>query len=569
MAEITKQQALQELARRELSKRESSKKTQQPQLETVNSPSLFNEFMKANEQVSAGARANLQGRSFESGFNQPGSVPRFADTYSQGVMNTLEKSKFMREHPNIESLAYNSIGKPAGLVGATIDSMTDPVGIAGGIVGAGLVKPVMSGAAAMANFASRKGGQFASKLGFNYPEQLAALQSKEAMIANTASREIGATEAQIKYNIGNLEQSKAQSMANMTNLTKEAEKLNAQAIAGKEAQKTALGTKLPDVAYASGQKLKDRFIGTIKKHSDLYSKKLDGLLGGKNSDIYIETDKVLNSIEESLLDRSVPTSINDKGKLILESTASPAEKRLANVYNKLQGTDSVSVKDLIRNKQMLGRGVSYGKAYGYEDDLVNDVVQRFGSRIEKELPGMKELNKETSKFLSIKDEANARLDLFSKKGSTKPRTFIESFAKSEMTPEERVFLEKLKTELPDFDRLAKAPRALGEGMKQYDDAVKMLKNKDPKVVAKITADFDTEIAKLNSNLDIIKSRISNQAGAESKPIQESILKIEKKIKKIKKVKDIIVALGSVGGTGALGYGAIRAMNYGYNATFRD
>lgn len=534
-----------------------------PALDKVDSPSLFNEFLSANERVSAGVRNTFLRGNFSQGFNDPQKVEKFQDTYPQQVMNLLEKSKFMREHPNVEQAAFQTIGAPSKLAGIAADIATNPLEIAGGVAMNWLMPGVYNvqqklGSAkdAFGKFLSEKTG-----IGANYPGRLADLESKVASINSNAAKEIASTKAQINFNLGNLASSKSEAIKSFSSLTDEALKLN-------EASKVTLESKMPDVAYKSGQKIKDRFISVIRKHSDMYNTKLNSLLGGKNGDVYISPNKVLSSIEDSLLSRSVPISIDDSGKLILESSASTAEKRLANIYNKLKDSSSVGVRDLIRNKQMLGRTVSYGKTYGYDDDLINDVVHRLGGRIEKELPGMKQLNSETSEFLSLKDEANSRLDLF-KQGSNKPRTFVENLSKTGGSPEEKIFLDKLKSELPDFDRLTHAPRAIGKGLDEYDKAISMVKNKDPKLLEKVTKDFDSKIAELNSNLDIIQARISNKAESDSKPLIASITKIKDKIARIKKAKDTLIAVGSTGGAIAGGYGLVRLLNYGYNAAFKD
>ena len=541
--------------------------------ETIQKPSLLKEFGKANEQLSSGMRANLQGRSFQSGFEDPKSVPKFQDTIPQGVMNLLEKSKFLREHPNAEQALFQTFGAPAKLAGIATDIATSPLDIAGGIAGNRFAQMAAKGLLKGEQVVGEGISSVGNKLGFGLKSKIGSAQDELSSIAKNAAKEIGASEAQVGYNIKTLKEAKASELGRFDSITKEAESLNARSIAQKEGKKSILGQKLPDVAYQSGQNIRQKFISTIKKHSDEYNKALDNLIGGKNQDIYISNEKVLGSIEDALLDRNVPMSFNEKNRLVIEGAASSAENKLVNLYNKLHknGQDTtIGIREVLKDKQMLGRGVKYGKSYGYEDDLINDVVQRLGKRVEKEIPGLKELNGKTSKFLRIKDEANQRLDIF-KQGSPKPREFVEAFAQGNLKPEQKVFLESLRKELPQFDKLAKAPKALAQGMEEYDMAINALKKNPKEAIPQITARFDEEIGKLQSALDVDVARIGNESTAKSKPIIENISRMESKLSKLKRTKDALVTASAIaGGMGAAGYWVLRPiLNYGYNTVYSD
>lgn len=539
----------------------------------IEKPSLLREFGRANQQLSSGMRANLQGRSFQSGFENPQSVPRFQDTMPQSVMNLLEKSKFLREHPNAEQALFQTFGAPAKLAGMATDIATSPLDIAGGIVGNRFAQMAAGGLLKGEELVRSGLSKAGEKIGFGLKAKIGQAQDELSSIAQNAAKETGASEAQVGFNIKNLKEAKASELGRFESLNKEAETLNAQSIAQKEGKKSVLGAKLPDVAYQSGQNIRQKFIGTIRKHSEEYSKELDRLIGGKNQDIYISNEKVLSSIEDALLDRSVPMSFNEKNKLVIEGAASSAENKLVNLYNKLHkgGQDTtIGIREVLKDKQMLGRGVKYGKAYGYEDDLVNDVVQRLGKRVEADIPGLKELNGKTSKFLRIKDEANERLGLF-KQGSPKPREFVEGYAKNALKPEEKVFLESLRKELPNFDKLTRSPKALAQGMDEYDMAIAGLKKNPKEVIPQITARFDEEIAKLQSALDVDRAKISNEALAKSKPIVENISKMESKLSNLRRTKDALVTASAIaGGMGAVGYWILRPiLNYGFNTVYSD
>lgn len=400
----------------------------------------------------------------------------------------------------------------------------------------------------------------------NLQKTIRESQSELSGIESNLAKETEASKAQVAYNVSSLKEQRASELGRLESMNKEAEHLNKQAIQEAEKKSSVLGQKLPDVAYKTGQRLRQRFIGVIRKHSEEYKNTLDGLIGGKNQDIYIQPDKVLSSIEDELVDRGVSTVINDKGKMEIDGAASTAEARLVRMYNKLQGSSSVGVRQIIHDKQMLGRQVGYGsKSYGYDDDLIDSVVKRLGKRLEAEIPGLSDLNKTTSKFLRFKDEANARLDLF-KEGSPKPREFVESYAKSNMTPEQKVFMAKLEKELPDFREMSKPPKAMGEGIAEYDQMVRALKEKGRGAVPEIAAKFDAEIEKLQSNLDIDLARLSNEAQSKSGPIVERISKAQSKLRKLKFAKDALIVTGAVVGAA---YGTRSILNYGYNALFKD
>lgn len=104
---------------------------QQEQL-PVEEPSLLKEFGKANEQVTNTIRKPFLG-------SDNGKPRSFAEKYSDDVMSFLESTK-LKDHPNLEALAYSAIGKPAGLVGVAVDSFTDPLQIAGGAMMSGFGK---------------------------------------------------------------------------------------------------------------------------------------------------------------------------------------------------------------------------------------------------------------------------------------------------------------------------------------------------------------------------------------------------------------------------------------------
>lgn len=141
----------------------------------IEQPSLLKEFGKANEQVTNAIRSPFIG-------SNNGKPRSFAETYSQNVMNLLEKTS-LKDNPNLEYLAYNTAGKAAGLVGVAVDATTNPLEILSGVATGGALKGGMALKDIIANRANTALKRFGIDLGNTAQLRTIAEETNKALRA--------------------------------------------------------------------------------------------------------------------------------------------------------------------------------------------------------------------------------------------------------------------------------------------------------------------------------------------------------------------------------------------------
>lgn len=143
--------------------------------EKIKQPNLLEEFGKANEIVTNTIRKPFIG-------SDNGKPRSFAETYSQNVMNVLEKTS-LRNHPNLEYLAYGTVGKAAGLAGLAVDTATNPKDVATGAALGIATKVIGPLENAMAQTTNKVLSKFGINLGNKAEARIIAEQANTALKA--------------------------------------------------------------------------------------------------------------------------------------------------------------------------------------------------------------------------------------------------------------------------------------------------------------------------------------------------------------------------------------------------
>lgn len=306
------------------------------------------------------------------------------------------------------------------------------------------------------------------------------------------------------------------------------------------------------VQLAAGEKLKDRFFSLLRRKNQEYGANLNKLIG---DDLEIDGERIKSSIQNALEDSGINIVVGKNDKFVIDGTATPAAQKLVKMYNDIDFKGTINLKQLLKDKQILSQKIAHGKQFGYDDTLLDDVVSRIGQRIEKEVPGIKPLNKEHSKFLSLRDDAKKTLDLFNRGINKKPREFVSRVVDGfKNNPEESRFFESLKKEIPDIEKLMQSPKALGEGIKSYDEAIALLRKSPEEAKAKIALDIESKLAELEDVRKIETVRLENSTGLKASAIESKIAELGDRQRKLRHIKNVGVGLLAGGaGVGAISY----------------
>lgn len=167
----------------------------------------------------------------------------------------------------------------------------------------------------------------------------------------------------------------------------------------------------------------------FSRMSTKYGERLKGLVEGK--DITIPAQKVVDSIEQTLLEKGIIRFDQQQNGLILaRSPKTGAETKIYDAYQNVQNLMSnapeatIDVQDLIRTNNVIKP--KYGKQWTPDEHMQAGLVEKLSQHINDAVPGIKQLKTEFRPYLQWKDKVIKRLKPFAGERETKAGTGVVS-----------------------------------------------------------------------------------------------------------------------------------------------
>lgn len=569
----------------------------QQSVNPVENPSLLKEFGKANEQVTGGVRnfiqSGFQPGSLEAGFKDPSKAEKFADRYPQQLMNLLESTS-LRNHPNIEAQAFYAGGIPLKAAGLVADAFTNPLDIAGGIVGGRLMQGgfKLLGAAEdigqkglsridallqdTRNMLSRRSALPSSKAIPKYARAEGVFGERAAQIESRAENAIKAETNTLSYE----KEALSQQIENTKNLIRESgknriaqESVSADLSYGQQLIETtdkinSIKKGIPFAAQKDAQKINSEIPKWMNSASSRWNKEIDAALSGPEADIFVNPDSLVEELTGVLKSRGI--DIEDGVALSANQTLTPGEIKVVNLIKRIESSPSaVSVRQLLRDVNEMGKGVKYGKVFSPDMALLDDAKSVLASQAEDIIPSIKNTKAWYSEYAQLRNRAFKSLDPLGGKYSTKATSFFEKLAKGEARPEDYQFLDDLERSVGkkagrEADGLSKEQAFL----EKFKDDLSSMKTDR---INRVQASIDAEIDRLNEVLKKESVGLENRAGEKIKSISEKAKTqaepyLQKandarirvaKLKRMKAVAKWALGLSVAGSTAA---GAVSAVN---------
>lgn len=334
-------------------------------------------------------------------------------------------------------------------------------------------------------------------------------------------------------------------------------------IAKSTQQAAVLEGKVPDVAYQSGKAATGRIRQWITKEGKSWGQGLARLIGKGETDIMLDPKRVSEALTKTLESSGVYLQEGEKGLQALGQIG-PEETKILNVLNDIRSSGKpYGIKQLLKDKNMFGSRVSFGKQWDRGDWILNKAQHNISKIAEDVVPGLKQHNSKWAQFADLRDTAVKKFDVFGGEYSKSGRPFIESLAKGGQ-PEERALAQALESKIGDFSTPAKQVWAGSkEHLAKVDNLKSQITNLEKssqagKVAseaelaatkASIKQTVESEIKRLEelTTQDIVK--LQNRTG-------ESVAKLtamrDKAAKKLAKLKAVSVVGGSsIGAAGLL------------------
>lgn len=551
----------------------------QDQVQQTAQPNLLNEMGKANEQVSGGLRNTFLRGNFGAGFNQPGKVERFSDTYPQSIMNLLEKTP-IRNSPNTEAAAFYTLGTPAKLAGMAADTITNPLDIAGTVVGNRLMKmaePVVgAGLDRLEELAGRGKSSVDRLLDRNSAlassREIPKLQRAEGVFQKRGadlSARAGKQAEDFVTTINNEKEALTAQVNNTQNIAKEAKDAELAQIEldyGKrlltvDEKIGGIEKGLPQAAKKDAESIKREIAPWMTKNSAKWNEDIDKALGGSDADIFVNHQSLTNDLSSLLRSRGI--DIDEAGTVSsVNQQLSAGEQKIAGLVNRISNSErAVSVRQLLKDINEIGKTVKYGKVYSPDQGLLDDAKSILAGQAEDIIPSIKDTKAWYSEYAGLRNRAFKSLDPFGGKYSTRGTAFIEKLAKGQARPEDFQFLSDLESSVgKQAGRESFGQVREQQLLEQFKTKLQGMKADDIEVVNK---SLDKQITKLNEQLKKESVALDNkvtpnvdrllQKGQDqAKQYTGKAEKARVELAKLNRLKNIVKAFGATVVTGGAG-----------------
>lgn len=324
---------------------------------------------------------------------------------------------------------------------------------------------------------------------------------------------------------------------------------------------------LPNVAWESGKKAVTNIQDIISKQGNKWNQDLEGLLGGKDSDIYIDPQKITASLDSTLEKNGANLFPDENGVMQASKPLSSAEQKILNLRNSIEarGTGEqqtgYGVREMLREKRLLGQSVNYGKQWTADDYLLNQARHGIASAAEDVVPGLKEHNAAWGPFADWKEAAVKNFDVYGGKYSEAGRPFIQKEATGGLTPAQQSFAEDTKAKIGDYSGSAKQVTSgiaqkqaridnLKATLSDLQDKVKSGSSLSPAEEQNIRQTFQKHIDdEINNVKDLTQKEIvglQNRTGAGTQRLTDLKNAAEGKIGRLQSAGKLLVYTGGTG-----------------------
>jgi len=496
----------------------------------VEKPSLINEFIKANEQISGGIRSTFQDLNPPKGFNNPSLQPKFQQSYPQVVMDALQKTP-IRNLPEVPQTAIlHTLSYPAAVAGAVTDMATNPGEVAGAIVSAGVLNSVAPKIAnaeiAFQNFLSRKPNMGSALSSSKMVPKLGRAESVFTKRASDIQSRADAASAGELAKLKNEKEALTAQINNTKGITTEAKTTEIQKTESDyakrllETQEKINGIKkaLPKSAQQDVALIKKEIPEWMGKQSERWNAEIDAQLGGPDADIFVNADTLRAELSSLLRSRGV--EIDAAGEIdALTKSLSPAESKIVDVIKRIDSSSQLpSVRSLIKDTNYFGSKVKYGKVFNSEQALLDDAKDIVASQAEDIIPSLKNTKAWYSDYAQIRNRSFKSLDPLGGKYSTKGTQFFEKLASGNAHPEDFQFLTDLESAVGK--KAGRTSFDLSAEEKSLEQFKERLKQSSKEEVAKIQESLDKEISRLDEVLKQESVSMENTTGSAIKAIEE-------------------------------------------------
>ncbi len=324
---------------------------------------------------------------------------------------------------------------------------------------------------------------------------------------------------------------------------------------------------LPNVAWESGKKAVLKMKDVITKQGNKWNQDLQSLLGGKDTDTFIDPEKITSALTKTLKDNGVSLYTDDAGALQASRPLSSAENKIINliknINEKASGPNATGygVREMLREGKLLGQDVNYGKQWTGDDFIINEARHNIVSEAKDLIPGLSEHYDKWAEWAPLRNKMVKNFDVFGDKYSEAGRSFIQKEVSGQLTPAQKSLASDIKGKVGDYSAPAKQVQSGIEGkrlrvenlkstLSDLEDKIKTGKSLSDAEVQNIKDTFQKHIDDEIQNVkDITQKEIvslQNRTGAAKERLSAIQSKAQAKIDRLKNIPKLMAITGGAG-----------------------